>query len=84
MKKALTIAAGLARGMAPPEAAHRAKEYVTEAIRNGLSMGSDRGPTNHLTGVPGPPLARKLVPGSPTAEFDCLFATQCCADASDP
>jgi len=50
---ASAIAAGLARGMAPPEAAHRAKEYVTEAIRNGLSMGSGRGPTNHLTGVRG-------------------------------
>jgi hydroxymethylpyrimidine/phosphomethylpyrimidine kinase len=35
----------------PPEAVRLAKEYVTEAIRSGLSMGSGRGPTNHLTGV---------------------------------
>lgn len=56
MKKALTIAgsaiaAGLAKGLAPPEAAQRAKEYVTEAIRSGCSVGSGRGPTNHLAGV---------------------------------
>ena len=44
------ITAGLAKGLAPPEAARRAKEYVTEAIRNGLSMGSGHGPTNHLVG----------------------------------
>jgi hydroxymethylpyrimidine/phosphomethylpyrimidine kinase len=48
---ASAIAAGLARGLAPPEAVKRAKEYVTEAIRNGLSMGSGRGPANHLAGV---------------------------------
>jgi hydroxymethylpyrimidine/phosphomethylpyrimidine kinase len=50
---ASAIAAGLARGMAPPEAARRAKEYVTEAIRNGLPMGRGRGPGNHLAGVVG-------------------------------
>jgi len=48
---ASAIAAGLANGRTPPEAVRLAKEYVTEAIRSGLSMGSGRGPTNHLTGV---------------------------------
>lgn len=48
---ASAIAAGLARGLAPPEAARRAKEYVTEAIRRGLPIGSGRGPTDHLAGV---------------------------------
>jgi hydroxymethylpyrimidine/phosphomethylpyrimidine kinase len=48
---ASAIAAGLANGRTPPEAVRLAKEYVTEAIRCGLSMGSGRGPTNHLTGV---------------------------------
>jgi hydroxymethylpyrimidine/phosphomethylpyrimidine kinase len=48
---ASAIAAGLANGLSPPEAVRRAKEYVTEAIRTGLSMGSGRGPANHLAGV---------------------------------
>ena len=48
---ASAIAAGLAKGMAPPQAALRAKEYVTEAIRNGLPLGRGHGPTNHLAGV---------------------------------
>jgi hydroxymethylpyrimidine/phosphomethylpyrimidine kinase len=48
---ASAIAAGLARGLAPPEAVKRAKDYVTEAIRYGLSIGSGHGPTNHLAGV---------------------------------
>lgn len=50
---ASAIAAGLARGLAPPEAAQRAKAYVTEAIKGALPMGSGRGPTNHLAGVRG-------------------------------
>lgn len=50
---ASAIAAGLARGMAVPEAARRAKEYVTEAIRGGFALGSGHGPTNHLAGVSG-------------------------------
>lgn len=50
---AAAIAAGLAKGLAPPAAAQRAKEYVTEAIRNGLTMGSGHGPTNHRVGVHG-------------------------------
>jgi hydroxymethylpyrimidine/phosphomethylpyrimidine kinase len=48
---ASAIAAGLARGMAPPEAIRRAKEYVSEAIRNGPHIGSGHGPVYHLTGV---------------------------------
>jgi hydroxymethylpyrimidine/phosphomethylpyrimidine kinase len=48
---ASAIAAGLARGIAPPEAIQRAKEYITEAIRSGPSIGRGHGPANHLTGV---------------------------------
>src|SRR5512134_893901 len=48
---ASAIAAGLAKGLASPEAVRRAKEYVTEAIRSGPSIGRGRGPTNHLAGV---------------------------------
>ena len=48
---ASAIAAGLAKGLAPPEAIGRAKEYITEAIRSGHPIGSGHGPTNHLTCV---------------------------------
>ena len=48
---ASAIAAGLAKELAPPEAVRRAKEYITEAIRGGLPIGSGHGPTNHLAGV---------------------------------
>lgn len=48
---ASAITAGLAKGLTPPEAVQRAKDYVTEAIRQGFSMGSGHGPTNHLAGV---------------------------------
>jgi hydroxymethylpyrimidine/phosphomethylpyrimidine kinase len=48
---ASAITAGLAKGLTPPDAVKRAKDYVTEAIREGLSMGSGHGPTNHLAGV---------------------------------
>jgi hydroxymethylpyrimidine/phosphomethylpyrimidine kinase len=48
---ASAIAACLAKGMAPPAAARRAKKYVTEAIRSGPSIGSGRGPADHLAGV---------------------------------
>jgi hydroxymethylpyrimidine/phosphomethylpyrimidine kinase len=48
---ASAIAAGLARGMAPPEAIRRAKEYVAEAIGSGPPIGSGHGPVNHMTGV---------------------------------
>jgi len=48
---ASAIAAGLARGMPPPEAIRRAKEYIAEAIREGPRIGSGHGPVNHLSGV---------------------------------
>ena len=48
---AAAITAGLAKGMAPPDAVKRAKKYLTEAIRKGFPMGSVHGPTNHLAGV---------------------------------
>jgi hydroxymethylpyrimidine/phosphomethylpyrimidine kinase len=48
---ASAITAGLAKGFAPPDAVKRAKDYVTEAIRKGISMGSGHGPTNHLAGL---------------------------------
>lgn len=48
---ASAVAAGLAKGLAPPAAVQRAKEYITEAIKGGLPIGSGHGPTNHLTGV---------------------------------
>jgi hydroxymethylpyrimidine/phosphomethylpyrimidine kinase len=48
---ASAITAGLAKGLTPPDAVKRAKDYVTEAIRKGFPMGSGRGPTNHLAGV---------------------------------
>jgi hydroxymethylpyrimidine/phosphomethylpyrimidine kinase len=48
---ASAITAGLAKGMTPPDAVKRAKDYVTDAIREGISMGAGIGPTNHLAGV---------------------------------
>jgi hydroxymethylpyrimidine/phosphomethylpyrimidine kinase len=48
---ASAIAAGLAKGVTPLEAIRRAKEYITEAIRSGPSIGSGHAPANHLTGV---------------------------------
>jgi len=45
------VAAALAKGLPPPEAIRRAKEYITEAIRGGFPIGSGRGPANHLAGV---------------------------------
>jgi hydroxymethylpyrimidine/phosphomethylpyrimidine kinase len=45
------IAAGLARGLEPPEAIRRAKTYVTRAIETSLALGHGHGPTNHMTGV---------------------------------
>ena len=50
---ASAIAAGLAKGLPPPEAVRRAKNYITEAIRSAIPMGSGHGPPNHLTGVHG-------------------------------
>ena len=48
---ASAITAGLAKGLTPPVAVQRAKDYVTEAIRKGFPIGSGHGPTNHLAGV---------------------------------
>lgn len=48
---ASAIAAGLAKGLPPPEAVRRAKDYITEAIRSAIPIGSGHGPANHLTGV---------------------------------
>lgn len=44
---AAAVAAGLARGLAVPEAARRAKDYVTAAIRHRLPLGGGRAPVNH-------------------------------------
>jgi hydroxymethylpyrimidine/phosphomethylpyrimidine kinase len=48
---ASAIAAGLAKGLPPPEAARRAKEYITEAIRSGWPIGGGNSPPNHLAGI---------------------------------
>jgi hydroxymethylpyrimidine kinase/phosphomethylpyrimidine kinase len=42
------IAVGLAEGMPPIDAARRAKRFITEAIRDGLAIGSGNGPANPL------------------------------------
>jgi hydroxymethylpyrimidine/phosphomethylpyrimidine kinase len=42
------ICAGLGRGLPLEEAIARAKRYVTEAIRHGLSLGQGHGPTHHF------------------------------------
>ncbi len=48
---ASAIAAGLAKGNTPLDAIRQAKNYVTEAIREGLAIGRGHGPTNHLVGM---------------------------------
>jgi hydroxymethylpyrimidine/phosphomethylpyrimidine kinase len=48
---ASAIAAGLAKGLPPPEAARRAKDFITEAIRSGWPIGKGYSPPNHLVGV---------------------------------
>lgn len=45
---AAAIAANLARGFELVAAVQRAKQYVSEAIRNGLPIGHGRGPTHHF------------------------------------
>jgi hydroxymethylpyrimidine/phosphomethylpyrimidine kinase len=45
---AAAIAANLALGFGPLDAAQRAKAYVTEAIRHGLAIGSGHGPLDHF------------------------------------
>ena len=45
---ASAIAAGLAGGLPLPQAARRAKEYVTAAIGAGFPVGRGHGPLNHF------------------------------------
>jgi hydroxymethylpyrimidine kinase/phosphomethylpyrimidine kinase/thiamine-phosphate diphosphorylase len=45
------IATFLAQGLALPEAVARAKEFITEAIRAALPLGSGHGPVNHWRGA---------------------------------
>ena len=45
---ASALAAGLAKGMEVVDAVGAAKEYVTEAIRHSLEIGSGHGPLNHF------------------------------------
>ncbi|MCP1308719.1 bifunctional hydroxymethylpyrimidine kinase/phosphomethylpyrimidine kinase [Paenibacillus tyrfis] len=42
------IASNLALGCSLQEAVHRAKEYITTAIRHSLSIGKGHGPTHHF------------------------------------
>ena len=45
---ASAIAAGLAKGLALPDAVHQAKDYVTAAMRASFPLGWGRGPLNHF------------------------------------
>ena len=45
---ASAIAAGLAKGLALEEAVAQAKNYVTQAIRDNLEIGTGHGPLNHF------------------------------------
>jgi hydroxymethylpyrimidine/phosphomethylpyrimidine kinase len=45
------IAAGLAKGAKPQDTIARAKDYITQALRDSRPLGQGHGPTNHLTGV---------------------------------
>ena len=45
---ASAIAAGLAKGLALPDAVRQAKDYVTAAMRASFPMGHGRGPLNHF------------------------------------
>ena len=45
------IAAGLARGLAVPEAVELAKQYLTRAIRHGEPIGRGRSPVHHFYGL---------------------------------
>lgn len=45
------IAAGLAKGYAPLTAIQRAKEFISEAIRQSYPIGRGHGPTNHFVGT---------------------------------
>ncbi len=48
---ASAIAAGLAKGLSVSEAVKEAKTFVTQAIRNGLAIGSGHGPVNPVAMV---------------------------------
>ena len=48
---ASAVAAGLAKGMALEDSVKLAKEFVTDAIRNGLSIGAGHGPVNPIAKV---------------------------------
>ena len=43
-----SVAAGLAKGLAPVDAVGQAKEFVTEAIRLSFPIGRGHGPLNHF------------------------------------
>jgi len=45
------IAAGLAKNYEPLQTIKQAKQYITQAIKNGLSIGKGHGPTNHFVGI---------------------------------
>jgi hydroxymethylpyrimidine/phosphomethylpyrimidine kinase len=45
------LATELGAGVPLPDAARRAKRFVTEAIRHSIGVGHDRGPTNPLAGA---------------------------------
>jgi hypothetical protein len=45
------IAAGLAKGCDVLQAIGRAKQFITEVIRNGSALGCGHGPMNHLVGA---------------------------------
>ena len=48
---ASAVAAGLAQGMALPDAVGRAHAYVQEAIRTAPGLGRGHGPLNHMHGI---------------------------------
>jgi hydroxymethylpyrimidine/phosphomethylpyrimidine kinase len=50
------VTAQLAKGRPLLEAVRRAKRYVTEAIRHGLSIGHGQGPTHHFYFLPPDPV----------------------------
>ncbi len=48
---ASAIAAGLANGSPPIEAIKMAKQFITKAIEQSISLGGGHGPTNHFVGT---------------------------------
>jgi hydroxymethylpyrimidine/phosphomethylpyrimidine kinase len=45
---ASAVAAGLARGMDIYDSVRQAKEYITQAIAEGLAVGKGQGPPHHM------------------------------------